>query len=451
MKILIPKRQASQWDEEIVYSPNKYRETEGTKDDGDICLTTDNEYFIKGSHKDHNIITYEKGLAKPGKMTIPNITKTVLKGFGTGVGGFSNTATILYSMAAIFNKPEQEDQRKEIMTRIKLLREIVGQEIDRIKGADKPSLPSSWKQYEEFSPDDTDEEKAHKVKHNSMVISKKPYFFRYLYPELNQRFKQFENSYNQVSKDMFGIKFKKLLKKENKTDEEKALVRNYQKYSPLITSDCTMNFLCREFEGVDFDIKFNKDLESKSKKKAVSMLPTFEEKYAGVFDQNKYSIVKDLYKAYNARKQMKHLAALLDTTEGYVDVEDFSEIRSSVYMMIIQDLQNVLLENNISGEEVLFYLSRIAPAYSNFNWSFAWDLLEDQIIELIPQGKSYYPVRDEEHGRFYLGGYYSLRELEPDRTEEALELLDKLTAEDVKIPIDFPEIEELQNQEEVAQ
>ena len=418
---------------------------------GDICLSTDNEYFIKGSHKDHNIITYEKGLAKPAKMTIPNITKTVLKGFGTGVGGFSNTATILYSMVAIFNKPEQEDQRKEIMTRIKLLREIVGQEIDRIKGADKPSLPSSWKQYEEFSPDDTEEEKARKVKHNSMVISKKPYFFRYLYPELNQRFKQFENSYNQVSKDMFGMKFKKLLKKENKTDEEKTLIRNYQKYSPLITSDCTMNFLCREIESVDFDIKFNKDIDSKEKKKAVSMLPSFEEKYKDSFNSDKYSIVKNLYKAYNSRKQMKHLSAILDSSEGYIDVEDFSEIRSSVYMMIIQDLQNILLENNISGEEVLYYSSLIAPTYSNFNWSFVWDLLEDQIIELIPQGKSYYPVRDEVNGRFYLGGQYSLRELEPDDTEEALELLDKLTAEDVKIPIDFPEIEELKNKETVKE
>lgn len=110
--------------------------------DGDIVLSTDNEYFIKGSHKDHSIITYEKGLAVPAKMTVNNITKTVMKGFGTGVGGFSNTATILYAMAAIFNKPGHEDQYNIIMTRIKLLREIVGQEIDRIKGADKPFLPS---------------------------------------------------------------------------------------------------------------------------------------------------------------------------------------------------------------------------------------------------------------------------------------------------------------------
>ena len=157
--------------------------------DGDIVMSTDNKYFIKGSHKEHNIITYEKGLATPAKMTIPNITATVMKGFGTGVGGFSNTATILYAMSAIFDKPGHEDQHAEIMTRIKLLREIVGQEIDRIKGADKPSLPKEWRQIEKILPTDNQDEINRKMRANAMVISKKPYFFRYLYPELNQRFK----------------------------------------------------------------------------------------------------------------------------------------------------------------------------------------------------------------------------------------------------------------------
>ena len=143
-------------------------------------MTTDNEYFIKGSHKEHNIILYEKGLASPAKMTTANITATVLKGFGTGVGGFSNCATILYSMAAIFDKPGQEEQEATIYNRIKLLREIVGQEIDRIKGAAKPKLPSDWKKYEQILPDDDEEEKQRKYRHNAMVVSKKPYFFRYL-------------------------------------------------------------------------------------------------------------------------------------------------------------------------------------------------------------------------------------------------------------------------------
>ena len=39
------------------------------KVDGDIVLTTDNKYFINGSHKDQNIITYEKGIATKEKIS----------------------------------------------------------------------------------------------------------------------------------------------------------------------------------------------------------------------------------------------------------------------------------------------------------------------------------------------------------------------------------------------
>lgn len=378
--------------------------------DGDIVLTTDNEYFIKGSHKEHNIITYEKGLATPAKMTVPNITATVMKGFGTGVGGFSNTATILYAMSAIFNKPGHEDQYNTIMTRIKLLREIVGQEIDRIKGADKPSLPKEWKTFEKIDPEDSEDERQRKFRANAIVISKKPYFFRYLYPELNQKFKQFEASYNQISKDMFGIKFKKLFKKEDKTEEERMLVRKYQKYCPLITSNCTMNTLCREFENTDFDIKFAKD-DNDKKAPIVSMLPTFEDELSNSFEASKLLIVKKMYQDYTTKKQIKHLNALLQTTTSDISPDDYKEIRSTVYDALILELQDRLSSSSISGKEFLFYCNRLSKSYSSFNWGFAWDILADQILKYIPQGNSFCPVRDPLGQYEYLGSTYSLKDV----------------------------------------
>lgn len=384
--------------------------------DGDIVLSTDNKFFIKGSNKNHNIITYEKGLAKSEKMTVSNITKTVMKGFGTGVGGFSNTATCLYAMSAIFNRPGHEDQYTEIMRRIKLLREIVGQEIDRIKGADKPSLPQSWKKYESILPTDTQEERIAKMRRNAMVISKKPYFFRYLYPELNQKYKQFEASYNQVSRDMFGIKFKKLLKMENQTEEQKDLVRKYQKYSPLITSDCTMNRLCKELESVDFDIQFAKDpSEANGKKKVVSMLPTFRSVFKKVDPkilEANHKVILGLYKTYTARKQVKYITELFSgsVSSAYIDKEDYEEQRTGLFDQLIESLQTRLDESGISKEEFLYHCSILDTEYAKFNWAFAWDVLDDAIIDLIPQGKSYCPVHDPS-GKYYLGERFSLKEI----------------------------------------
>lgn len=376
--------------------------------DGDICLTTDNPYFIKGSHKDHSIITYEKGLATPSKMTVQNITATVAKGFGSGVGGFSNTATILYAMSAIFDKPGHEDQYQTIMGRIKLLREIVGQEIDRIKGADKPSLPKSWRAFEPIAASDSPEERTRKMRQNAMVISKKPYFFRYLYPELNRKFKQFEDSYNQISRDMFGIKFKKLLKKEEKTEEERNLIRKYQKYCPLITAPCTMNNLCRQFEDTDFDIKYDKDAPQ-------SMLPTFEAELAGSFSQEKMSAVRAAYQAYSSKKAIKSMDSLLGDSLVSVPDREYHEIRSLTYDAMIDGLRADISKASVTPKEFLFYCHRASKAYSKFNWAFAWDILGDQILPLIPQGDSLCPIRDPNGDAEYLGRRYSLKRLDPER------------------------------------
>ena len=415
--------------------------------DGDICLTTDNSFFIKGAHKDHNIITYEKGLALPNKMTVPNITATVIKGFGTGVGGFSNTATILYAMSAIFDKPGHEDQYKEIMTRIKLLREIVGQEIDRIKGADKPSLPREWKKFEKIEETDSQEEKTRKMRANALVISKKPYFFRYLYPELNQTFKQFENAYNQISKDMFGIKFKKLLKKENKTEDEKNLIRKYQKYCPLITAPCTMNILCREFESIDFDIKFARDEETDKKVSAKSSLPTFEEKYKDIESKEKFLAVKKMYQQYNSKKQIVYLTSMFTNLDSFAPdgdakkpyAQDYKELRSILYDSIVEDLQLQLVQNNISGEELLYYSYKLSKGYSSFNWGFVWEVLADQIVKLIPSSQVLYPVIDPEGEYEYLGRRYSLKDI----TKEQIEHLDDV--ERIEVPADTNDIEPDEN------
>lgn len=372
--------------------------------DGDVVMSTDNEIFIKGAQKWHNVITYEKGAAPVQKICLKNSIVTDLRGLGTGVGGFSNCATIMHAMKGIFQKDSQKEQRDELTLRIKLLREIVGQEIDRIKGTAAPELPKEWKKTVRINDDDTDAVKADKYKRNSMVIAKKPYFFRYLYPELNQQFKQYEDSYNMASKEMFGVKFKKLLVKPNKTEEEMNLVRRYQKYSPLITAPCIMNLLCKEFENVDFDINFNKG--------AVSMLPTFEDEFE--VDNDRYKQVKELYRKFSARKQVKVLESILENAD-LPNRDEYDEIRFAAVDLVREEIREAIGGLDISSKELLFYCSQLSKEYRQFNWDFAWDILGDSIVDLIPRGRVEVPVKNET-GFDYLGDRYVLA---PITEEEA--------------------------------
>ena len=101
--------------------------------DGDLILSTNNFYFIKGSNKSNsNVIMYDKPSAPSHKIKYGNFIATDIRGFGTAVGQFSNIATIIETMKALFTKPDQQSQREELQLRKKLLREIVGAEIDKI-------------------------------------------------------------------------------------------------------------------------------------------------------------------------------------------------------------------------------------------------------------------------------------------------------------------------------
>lgn len=368
--------------------------------DGDLVMSTNNPYYLKGSLKDvTNVITYEKQGVPSQKMTYANFVKTDLKGLGTRVGVYSNYSTILETMLALFTKEDQDYQRNEILTRKKLLREINGQEIDKIKGVDaKGPDKERWLKYKKIDANDDDITKAEKYRHNSLVISKKPYFFRYLYPELNKKYKQYERSYNEVSRCMFGMKFKKLLAKENKTELEMRLVRRYHKFSPLINSNCTMNILCREFEDVDFNIQYDKEV--------CNMLPTFE----GEFEADEKIILKfrDMYRKYSNKKAVAYLNTLYDPMT--LD-DDYNEIKYGILDAIREGIQEELDELELTPRETLFYIGQLSKRYAKFNWGFAWDIMGDSILSCIEPGDTIVPVEDE-NGEEYLGKKYVLKKIE---------------------------------------
>ena len=62
----------------------------------------------------------------------------------------------------------------------------------------------------------------------------------------------------------------------------------------------------------------------------------------------------------------------------------------------------------------------MSKSYNNFNWSFAWDIIPEDIIECIPQGKTFVPIRSE-NGVEYLGENYILKDISKKDEEDFLE------------------------------
>lgn len=149
------------------------------------------------------------------------------------------------------------------------------------------------------------------------------------------------------------------------------------------------------------------------------MLPTFADEFS--FTAERYDIVKKMYQEFSTKMSIRHLENILTALPTPTSAEDFAELRTTIYDSIITDLQSTLSTAKISGKEFLYYCSLLAPKYTNFNWGFAWSVLEDQIVALVPQGKTFCPIRTAEHipGTTieYLGEFYTLEEIPHQNTD----------------------------------
>ncbi len=365
--------------------------------DGDIIFTTNDEYFIKGARRETLPITYEKQAVPTQKITLPNQIKCDIRGLDTKVGQITNYSTSMIAMLPLFKSDKQTEQRLEVEKRIKLCRELQGAEIDKIKGTTPPSFPKEWKNWVYINSDDDDIVKADKYKYNSMVVKKKPYFFIYLYGSLMSAYKEYNKNFNNLSMKNFGMKINDLIKKQNKINKEINLVRKYQKYSPILETDCVMNNLCKSIEDVDFDIKYNPN--------ANSLLPTFCDRTS--INNTFVDILYLISKEYKAKKKFKGLSLLVDN-EGIQD-DDINNIMQNVLYASRDECRERLYEVFSSSKELFNHLVAMCQKY-NIGFDFVWDMLGDDIIDIIPQNNSLVAVEDGD-GLEYLGRTYNIKEV----------------------------------------
>lgn len=366
--------------------------------DGDICMSTNNQYFLKGAKRDELPILYDKEAVPTQKITLPNQIRCDVKGLDTKVGQITNYSTSMLAMLPLFKGDKQKEQREEIEKRLKLLRELQGAEIDKIKGTTPPNFPKSWRNWVKINKDDDDIVKAEKYKYNSMVVKKKPYFFIYLYSTLMNEYKAYEKNFNSISLTHFGLPIKSLLYKKEHTDGELMLIRKYRKYSPVLETDCIMNTLCKEVENIEFDIKY--------KPNRVSLLPNFADDIE--IDEQKMQNLLNIYKSYKAQKKYKGIEALVDN-EGIQD-DDINEILRNV-LYANRDEHKMEMQQLFTSSKELFNYLVVMCDRNNWSCDCIWDIIGDDIIDIIPYGKTKVIV-EKENGFEYLGHYYAVEEVE---------------------------------------
>ena len=90
---------------------------------------------------------------------------------------------------------KDEKNRKQILENIKILRLIIGEEIDSTKTGVKPKLPISFA-WQKIKHDDSQDVLENKKKHNAWVPRYKPYFFIYRSAEDYNKYTQYQSYMN---------------------------------------------------------------------------------------------------------------------------------------------------------------------------------------------------------------------------------------------------------------
>lgn len=378
--------------------------------DGDLLLTSDNEYLVSSIDRSLNTLTYEKSTTKEQNISYSNLAKMDTKSFNTKIGFITNLATSFMCLREQYTVGSKE--YVELTKRINLLRFHQGSAIDAGKGNLYIPTPKHWSKREKINYEiDSEEEKQRKYFINKLVGDKKSYFMVYIYPALMKAYTQHIGSSKRICRAMFGCRLDAILKSNNRNDRERKFVKNYYRYLPVSTNKSIMNELCRYVEDIDFCIKYiknenafdytvlmNKDLiinrNSLVYKKIFSVL----KKYHSIYELNTHE-----------RKYIE---------EDYENESDSDQDEKEKFSILFGEIEKELFKVCSNKSELCNNVVHIM--YNDFkskSKAIMWNICGNELVLNLKSksNKAYFPVEaNDDTGVEYLGKYYKLQEVEID-------------------------------------
>ena len=363
--------------------------TNGSDKDGDMFFTTNNKIIVEHTlnsttiecmqRKAEKIIPTEKDMVQANKLA-----------FGDEIGTTTNRITSMIERQALFDKDSEE--YKVLDYRIKCGQHFQQNSIDKAKGIIAKPMPKYW--YDKSScnklPSDTDEQKHFKELCLKIVAENKPYFMKYVYPDLMAKYNKYLKDTNSKCIREFKMSMIDLMNKPNKTIPEKDFIEYYKKLMPVGDNPCTINRIAWLFENTfkSYISEFSKTRE---------------------FD---YSILKSgvEYSKNDYQKIAKLKAEYDDSVKYYQQLAnkqrlDKDEVLVNRNMMLMKFKSKC--EEICPNEKELCDIIVDLCYSSSKSKQFAWDICGEVIIDnLLDKNERMinYPVLVKSDGEFEFGG-----------------------------------------------
>ena len=380
----------------------------GSDYDFDILATTNNEQFIQGRYDNQRVVTYSAKKPKKKLFTEDDLFVTDTFSFGTQIGQITNTCSTICALIPTFKEGSRE--RVTLENRLKAGCAAQSRQIDKTKiGENVKTLGTVCKQFQHITQEDTTEQIEEKMFYNSILADRKPYFFRYKYNFLNKEYNEYVKKANENAQIRFSMTLNELLEKQKSGAEldsnEEAFLMYFNKFMPVIDSDCVMNRICKYIEGVDFKIK-------------QKVRSSYDFDYKTLMGQN-FNINKKLY----SRIRME-IEETFKEWDKLVKINSNNNIEKNsthdnISKKFDREVEYILLKNRLeeicSNEEqltnhliYLFYEDK--PSLSK---TTLWNLVGKQIFENIKNKTQffYFPIKNSNGTLEFLYENYSIERI----------------------------------------
>jgi hypothetical protein len=370
--------------------------------DGDIIMITDNSVLVN-CHKFEEAVLCAQRKAEKKVPTEEDMIRSNLSSFGNEIGQTTNWVTSMYEVQARNGKTKKE--RDVLDYRIRCGQLFQQNVIDKMKGIVAMPMPLNW--HDRHAVNKMTDEKQQRF-YRSIVADKKPYFMRYIYPDLQKQYQQYIKNTERNALREFGKTVDELMAIPYSTlsDREKEFLRYYELFMPVGTGNCVMNKICRRFEEA-FDGFLGSVSDSQDFDYTIYKSGT-------PYTQRQYLAIKALFGEYNNRlKNFKVLVSSnsVDKDEQAERIDHMqSEFRRECY-------------EQCSNEKALCDIV-LDICYSKATTKkFAWDMCANIIIDNLNEkrdGLIRFPSRCEDGEITYCGERFTMLQTTLEGSESAL-------------------------------
>lgn len=348
----------------------------GMDKDGDLVMLTDNRVLVDNLHPLPALMCVQRKAQKK-IVTEEDFIRANIDSFGDDIGKTTNRITSMFEVQAKY--PKDSEEYRILDYRIKCGQLFQQNAIDKAKGIVAKPMPKEWyDRHYALMVEDTERRKVYL----SILADRKPYFMRYIYPDLMKQYNTYIKNTNKKAQREFSISIDELTAKpdDELTDRQREFVRYYLACMPVGISECVTNRICKRFEQA-FDGYIGRH-------NAETEFDYTIMKSGAEYSRSQYNSILRLFDDYNRRLRDYAVFASRERVDG-------DEAISHMYMMKIE-FRNAC-DAACSNAQVLCDILLDICYQRSSTKRFAWSMCGKEIIGNLLQkndNRIHFPTLD---------------------------------------------------------